>query len=195
MPKQDLEKLVGSLEQLSPEDAELVMALAEKYGIPTEYAEEAPAEVPVEEAVLPVDPTMMEQPAPEEMVVAAEEALPPLPEEAVEAVIEQAPVEEGMEVLPEVPVEEIMPEPDPAEEVKMMVADLGSQLAALKSEIEALKSTLEQVAVREPVSEEEVNAIEASKNNIGQRTKGQPSNVPDRNVMNDLIKKLGGMSK
>lgn len=195
MPKQDLEKLVASMDQLSPEDVEIVKALAEKYGIPIEYAEEAPAEAPVEEAVLPADPTIMEAPPTEEVVVGAEEALPPAPEEVVEAVLEQAPTEPVVEETPVLPVEEIMPEPNPAEEVKMMVADLGSQLAALKSEIESLKSTLEQVAVREPVTEQEANMIEASKNNIGQRIKGQPSNVPDRNVMNDLIKKLGGLAK
>jgi hypothetical protein len=204
MPKQDIEKLVGMMDQLDPKDAEIVKMLAEKYGVPTEYAE-APA---VEEAVKPADPTMIQAPSPEAAVVGAGQPLPPAatPVEAVQT--EQAPalpvegeapaevVEAETEPAPVAPAQpEMMPKASPQDEVKMMVSELGSQLAALKTEIEALKSTLEQVAVREPVTEQEVNMMEAKKQNVGQRIKGQPANIPDKNVMNDLIKKLGGLSK
>ena len=204
MPKQDIQKLVGMMDQLDPKDAEIVKMLAEKYGVPTEYAE-APA---VEEAVKPADPTMMEAPSPEQLVMGSGQPLPPaaMPVEAVQT--EQAPalpvegeapaevVEAETEPAPVAPAQpEMMPKASPQDEVKMMVSDLGSQLAALKTEIEALKSTLEQVAVREPVTEQEVNMMEAQKQNVGQRIKGQPANIPDKNVMNDLIKKLGGLSK
>jgi len=204
MPKQDIEKLVGMMDQLDPKDAEIVKMLAEKYGVPTEYAE-APAK---EEAVKPADPTMIQAPSPEAAVVGAGQPLPPAatPVEAVQT--EQAPalpvegeapaevVEAETEPAPVAPAQpEMMPKASPQDEVKMMVSELGSQLAALKTEIEALKSTLEQVAVREPVTEQEVNMMEAKKQNVGQRIKGQPANIPDKNVMNDLIKKLGGLSK
>ena len=195
-----LDQLVSMLGQLDPKDAEIVKALAEKYGVSTNSA-------PVEEAAKPADPTVMEAPAPKEVVMGSGQPLPPEAAPAVEAVQEgQAPAqpveaaqpaEEVVEVLPEAPAQppEMMPQPNPAEEVKMMVADLGSQLASLKTEIEALKATLEQVAVREPVTEDEATLLEAKKQNFGQRIKGQPSNIPDKSVMGDLIKKLGGLAK
>jgi len=197
-----LQELVSMLGQLDPKDAEIVKALAEKYGIPSESA-------PVEQAAPAADPTVMEAPSQEQVVMGSGQPLPPQTEQPVEAVKEdQAPVVPIVEEQPESPVEavtetapeapaqpELMTPPSPAEEVKMMVSDLGSQLAALKAEIESLKATLEQVAVREPVSEDEATLLEAKKQNFGQRVKGQPSNIPDKNVMSDLIKKLGGLSK
>lgn len=197
-----LDQLVSMLGQLDPKDAEIVKALAEKYGVSSE-------EAPVEEAAKPADPTVMNAPAPEQVVMGSGQPLPPKAEKPVEAPVQegQAPVlpvpeakpaeavEAVTEAAPVAPAPEMMPKPSPAEEVKMMVADLGSQLVSLKTEIEALKASLEKVAVREPVTEDEATLLEAKKQNIGQRVKGQPSNIPDKNVMSDLIKKLGGLSK
>lgn len=195
-----LDQLVSMLGQLDPKDAEIVKALAEKYGVPSESA-------PVEQAAPTADPTVMEAPSQEQVVMGSQQALPPQKEQPVEAPVQegQAPVAPIVEKQPAAPVEAVTEaapiapaapnQPSMAQEVKMMFSDIGSQVAALKAEIESLKATLEQVAVREPVSEDEATLLEAKKQNFGQRVKGQPSNIPDKNVMSDLIKKLGGMSK
>lgn len=195
-----LDQLVSMLGQLDPKDAEIVKALAEKYGVPSESA-------PVEQAAPAADPTVMEAPSQEQVVMGSQQALPPQKEQPVEAPVQegQAPVAPIVEKQPAAPVEAVTEaapiapaapnQPSMAQEVKMMFSDIGSQVAALKAEIESLKATLEQVAVREPVSEDEATLLEAKKQNFGQRVKGQPSNIPDKNVMSDLIKKLGGMSK
>jgi hypothetical protein len=187
MADKELETLLSMKDQLDPKDAEVIMALATKYGVLPETAEAVQTEAPViaegQPATLPAETEQPVLPATETPVEAVQmEEAPALPVMEEQAVLEQPPVE-------------TMPTPSPTEEVKLMVSDLGNQLVSLKNEIEALKATLEKVAVREPVSEEEANIMEAQKQNVGQRIKGQPSNIPDKNVMNDLIKKLGGLSK
>jgi hypothetical protein len=76
-----------------------------------------------------------------------------------------------------------------------LLGGLTQELASIRTEIESLKSALEGVAVREPVSEEEAEQAEAQNQDVGQKVKGSPANVPEKSVATDLIKKLGGFSR
>lgn len=181
---------------LDQADQEIVRELCEKYGIAFEGGEEP---LPEEE-----EETGAEEPleTPEEQVQEAVEGTEEHPEEAAEALAEAVvPPEEVApeevapeEIPPEAVVETPAPEVNPIDEIKGLVGSVAEEIAALKAEIESLKSTLEGVAVREPIGEEEADALE-SEESLGQRIKGSPANQPERNVTNDFIKRLGGFSR
>jgi len=179
--------------QLDQADQEIVRELCEKYGIAFEGGEPLPEE----------QETEVEEPleTPKEQVQEAVEGTEEHPEEAAEALAEAAipPEEVPVEEVPaeaEAPTEAEAPAPEvnPIDEIKGLVGSVAEEIAALKAEIESLKSTLEGVAVREPIGEEEADALD-SKETLGQRVKGSPANQPEKNVTNDFIKKLGGFSR
>ena len=215
MPKQDLEKLVQAADQMDPKDQEVIVALAKKYGISTYYGKKetvapkdaqpaaptnAPAEMPAD---VKMDQPKMDQPAAQgkpdlsqaKVVDAEEAAEPPLPEGSVPP--PTAP-EQAAGAMPPAAAQPATPElmqPSPNDEVKAMLGGLTQELASIRTEIESLKSALEGVAVREPVSEEEAEQAEAQNQDVGQKVKGSPANVPEKSVATDLIKKLGGFSR
>jgi hypothetical protein len=205
MPKQDLEKLVQAADQMDPKDQEVIVALAKKYGISTEYGKKeaetpkeaksaAPAEAP---AGMPAQPAEQGKPdLGQAQVVEAEEAPEPaLPEGSVPP--PTAPEQAAVNMPPAAaqPATPELMQPSPNDEVKAMLGGLTQELASIRTEIESLKSALEGVAVREPVSEEEAEQAEAQNQDVGQKVKGSPANVPEKSVATDLIKKLGGFSR
>lgn len=206
MPKQDLEKLVQAADQMDPKDQEVVVALAKKYGIATEYGkqEAKPEAAPEKKAEAPAD-VKMDAPKPEgkpdlsqaQVVDAEESPEPPLPEGSVPPPVQpEAPAAQAAPMPPAVdqPTQQLM-QPSPNDEVKAMLGGLTQELSSIRTEIEALKSALEGVAVREPVSEEEAEKVDAQSQDVGQKVKGSPANVPEQSVAKDLIKKLGGFAR
>lgn len=211
MPKQDLEKLVQAADQMDPKDQEVIVALAKKYGIATEYGkqEAKPEAAPANKAEAPTAaaPADMktEAPSPEgkpdlnqaQIVEAEESPEPPLPEGTVPPPVQaEAPATPAAPMPPAAPqtTQELM-QPSPNDEVKAMLGGLTQELSSIRTEIEALKSALEGVAVREPVSEEQAEMAEAQSQDVGQKVKGSPANVPEQSVAKDLIKKLGGFAR
>lgn len=190
---QDLTELTKA--PLDQADQEIVRELCEKYGIAFEGGEEP---LPEEEET-GAEETLE---TPEEQVQEAIEGTEEHPEEAAEALAEAVVPPEEVAPTEEIPPEAVVeavaeapaPEVNPIDEIKGLVGSVAEEIAALKAEIESLKSTLEGVAVREPIGEEEADALE-SEETLGQRVKGSPANQPEKNVTNDFIKRLGGFSR
>ncbi len=221
MAHEELAKLIEKLGELDEQDAKVIIELAKKYGIPVDAKGGEQAELTGKEP----QPTLTEKPDPEpahevQESPKTEAAEHILGKELGEQVGE---VKEGVEqqlektgALPaEVPqpnlppatagVEEELaeqvgspqpkPQPNPMEMVQGLIAPLLEKLGGLEAKLASLEGVLQQVAVREPVSETEAEELAKKQQVVGQRIKGQPANVPDQKVTSDLIRKLGGLAK
>lgn len=205
MAHEELAKLIEQLGELDEQDAKVIIELAKKYGIPVDAKGGEQAELTGETP----QPTLTEKPESEPIQEGQEQPIPM--DQALEQPIGQ--VKQGEEQPTEVPqpnlppatagVEEELveqaelpkPQPNPMEMVQGLIAPLLEKLGGLEAKLASLEGVLQQVAVREPVSETEAEELAKQQQVVGQRIKGQPANVPDQKVTSDLIRKLGGLAK
>lgn len=185
-------------ENLSPEDRAMLEDLVAKYAeAPDTDPEHEAQETPETEAkehetgmelgeplgeVAPEDEQTSEEPEtpenPVDPTITPEAPVPPV--EQGETPVETPVTETPMEA----PVPEQATTPDP---MQMLLQEINS----LRTEIQGIKDALSQVSVREPVEEEE----EMSKDDFGEKGQSGPGQPQQANVMDQLIRKMGGMAR
>jgi hypothetical protein len=208
MAHEELAKLIEKIGELDEQDAQVIIELAKKYGIPVDVKGGEQAELTGKAP----QPALPEKPQSEPIQQGEKQPIPV--DQALEQPIGQ--VEQGKEQQgqpievpqPNLPpatagVEEELAEqvgspksqPNPMDMVQGLISPLLEKLGGLEAKLASLEGLLQQVAVREPVSETEAEELAMKQQVVGQRSKGQPANVPEQKVTSDLIRKLGGLSK